>query len=71
MSWAVVAHARLYSQHLAGRGRWFSEFKASLVYRVSSRIVRATQRNPVSENKIKKINNNNKKYKKQNKQKTH
>jgi len=25
------------SQHLGGRGRWISEFKASLVYRVSSR----------------------------------
>jgi hypothetical protein len=33
---------------LGGRGRWISEFKASLVYRVSSRIARATQRNPVS-----------------------
>jgi hypothetical protein len=34
---------------LGGRGRWISEFKASLVYRVSSRTARATQRNPVSE----------------------
>jgi hypothetical protein len=33
---------------LGGRGRWISEFKASLVYRVSSRTARATQRNPVS-----------------------
>jgi hypothetical protein len=33
---------------LGGRGRWISEFEASLVYRVSSRTVRATQRNPVS-----------------------
>jgi hypothetical protein len=33
---------------LGGRGRWISEFKASLVYRVSSRTVRATQRIPVS-----------------------
>ena len=32
---------------LWGRGRWISEFKASLVYRVSSRTARATQRNPV------------------------
>jgi hypothetical protein len=32
---------------LGGRGRRISEFKASLVYRVSSRIARATQRNPV------------------------
>jgi hypothetical protein len=33
---------------LGGRGRWISEFKASLVYKVSSRTARATQRNPVS-----------------------
>jgi hypothetical protein len=33
---------------LGGRGRWISEFKTSLVYRASSRIARATQRNPVS-----------------------
>jgi hypothetical protein len=33
------------------RGRWISEFEASLVYRVSSRTARATQRNPVSKNK--------------------
>jgi hypothetical protein len=38
---------------LGGRGRCISEFKASLVYRVSSRIARATQRNPVSKNKTK------------------
>jgi hypothetical protein len=38
-------------QHLGGRGRQISEFEASLVYRVSSRRARATQRNPVSENK--------------------
>jgi hypothetical protein len=36
---------------LGGRGRWISEFKASLVYRVSSRTARATQRNPVSKKK--------------------
>jgi hypothetical protein len=30
---------------LGGRGRGISEFKASLVYRVSSRTARATQRN--------------------------
>jgi hypothetical protein len=36
---------------LGGRGRQISEFKASLVYRVSSRIARAIQRNPVSEKK--------------------
>jgi hypothetical protein len=38
---------------LGGRGRQISEFKASLVYRVSSRIARATQRNPDSKNKNK------------------
>jgi hypothetical protein len=32
---------------LGGRGRWISEFKTSLVYRVSSRTARAIQRNPV------------------------
>jgi hypothetical protein len=32
---------------LGGRGRWISEFEASLLYRVSSRTARATQRNPV------------------------
>jgi hypothetical protein len=42
---------------LGGRGRWISEFEASLVYRVSSRTARAIQRNPVSKNN----NNNNKK----------
>jgi hypothetical protein len=35
---------------LGGRGRWISEFKASLVYRVSSRTARVTQRNPVLKN---------------------
>jgi hypothetical protein len=33
---------------LGGRDRLISEFEASLVYRVSSRTARATQRNPVS-----------------------
>jgi hypothetical protein len=36
---------------LQGRGRWISEFEASLVYKVSSRTARAIQRNPVSKNK--------------------
>jgi hypothetical protein len=35
---------------LGSRGRWISEFEASLVYRVN---FRATQRNPVLENKTK------------------
>jgi hypothetical protein len=43
---------------LGGRGRWISEFEASLVYRVSSRTARAIQRNPVS----KKPNQPNKKF---------
>ena len=33
---------------ILGRDRQISEFEVSLVYRVSSRISRATQRNPVS-----------------------
>jgi hypothetical protein len=33
---------------LGDRGRQISEFEASLVYRVSSRTARDTQRNPVS-----------------------
>jgi hypothetical protein len=33
---------------LGGRDWQISEFEASLVYRVSSRIARAIQRNPVS-----------------------
>ena len=54
---AVVAHTCNPST-LGGRGRQISEFEASLVYRVSSRTARATQRNPVLKN-----NNNNKKKK--------
>jgi hypothetical protein len=34
-------------------GRQTPEFEANLVYRVSSRTARATQRNPVSKNKTK------------------
>jgi hypothetical protein len=36
---------------LGGRGRWISEFQASLVYKVSSQSARVTQRNPASKNK--------------------
>jgi hypothetical protein len=43
---AVVAHA------LGGRGRWISEFEASLVYKVSSRTASAIQRNAVSKKPI-------------------
>ena len=39
---------------MGGRGRQISEFQASLVYRVSSRIAKVIQRNPVSEKKKKK-----------------
>jgi hypothetical protein len=39
---------------LGGRGRWISEFKASLVYKASSRTARAIQRNPVSKKQTKK-----------------
>jgi hypothetical protein len=39
---------------LGGRGRWISEFEASLVYRVSSRTARAIQRYPVSRKERKK-----------------
>jgi hypothetical protein len=39
---------------LGDRGRWISEFEASLVYKVSSRTARAIQRNPVSRRKKKK-----------------
>jgi hypothetical protein len=38
---------------LGGRDRRISEFQASLVYKVSSRTARATQRNPVSKKKKK------------------
>jgi hypothetical protein len=47
---------------LGGRGRWISEFEASLVYKVSSKTARAIQRNPVSKNQ--------KKRKKEKKKKT-
>jgi hypothetical protein len=46
-----------------GRGRWISEFEASLVYKVSSRTARAIQRNPVSKNQKQKQKNKNKKTK--------
>jgi hypothetical protein len=50
---------------LGGRGRQISEFKASLVYRVSSRTARAIQRNPVSKKqKHKNKNKTNKQTKK-------
>jgi hypothetical protein len=42
---------------LGGRGRRISEFKASLVYKVSSRTARAIKRNPVSKKKKKRLKN--------------
>jgi hypothetical protein len=39
---------------LGGRDRQISEFKANLVYRVSFKTARATQRNPVSKERKKK-----------------
>jgi hypothetical protein len=53
---------------LGGRGRQISEFEASVVYRVSSRTARATQRNPVS--KSKQTNKNKNKHKVQDTAKT-
>jgi hypothetical protein len=50
---------------LGGRGRWISEFDASLVYRESSRTARAIQRNPAS-----KITKKTKQTNKQTKNKT-
>jgi hypothetical protein len=41
---------------LGRQSRWISEFKASLVYRVSFRTARAIQRNPVSKNQNQSIN---------------
>jgi F0F1-type ATP synthase assembly protein I len=57
---------------LGGRGRQISEFEASrLVYRVSSRTARATQRNPVSKkNKQKKKKKKRKKKKKKKREMT-
>jgi hypothetical protein len=51
-----------------GRGRWISEFEASLVYKVSSMTGRAIQRNPVlkkktTKNPTKQTKNKNKKRK--------
>jgi hypothetical protein len=48
----VVVHA-FNPSTWGGRGKWISEFEASLVYKVSSRTAKATQRNPVSKSKTK------------------
>jgi hypothetical protein len=52
---------------LGGRGRQISEFEASLVYKVSSRTARATQRNPVSKKKERKRKRKRKRKKKERK----
>jgi hypothetical protein len=49
---------------LGGRGRQIPEFEASLVYRMSSRTARATQRNPVSKKQNQKPKTKKKKKKK-------
>jgi hypothetical protein len=51
---------------LGGRGRQISEFEASLVYKVSSRTARATQRNPVSKKTKTKTKQTKKEIKKRN-----
>jgi hypothetical protein len=43
---------------MGGRGRQISEFEARLVFRVSSKTSRATQRNPVLKTKKKKASIN-------------
>jgi hypothetical protein len=48
---------------LGDRGRQISKFKASLVYRVSSRTAKATQRNPVLKKTKNKKTKNTKKQK--------
>jgi hypothetical protein len=55
---------------LGGRGRRISEIEASLVYKVSARTARATQRNPVSKKPKNKQNKTKQNKTKQNKTKT-
>jgi hypothetical protein len=53
----VVVHAfnpSTWETETGGRDRQISEFKVSLVYKVSSRTARGIQRNPVSKKKKKK-----------------
>jgi hypothetical protein len=49
-----VVVAQAFNPNTGGRGRWISEFEASLDYKVSSWTARATQRNPVSKKPKKK-----------------
>ena len=53
---------------MGGRGRRISEFEASLVYKVSSRIARATQRIPVLKKQTNKKTNQKKKKKERKKE---
>ena len=62
---AVVVHAFNPSTRELEAGRRISEFEASLVYKVSSRTARATQRNPVLKKPTKKTNKQTNKQKKQ------
>jgi hypothetical protein len=55
---------------LGGRGRQISEFEASLVYKVSSRTARDTQRNSVFKNQKPKTKKQNKTKQKQKNKKT-
>jgi hypothetical protein len=41
--WDTALRTKRLAGHSGGRGRWISEFKTSLVYRVNSRTVRATE----------------------------
>jgi hypothetical protein len=50
--------SKLINAALRRKSKQISEFKASLVYQVSSRKTRATQRNPVSTNKKRKEEKN-------------
>ena len=50
------------TQEAEAGGRRISEFEVNLVYRVSSRTTRATQRNPVSKNQKKKKRKRKKKH---------
>jgi hypothetical protein len=54
---------------LGGRGRQDSEFEASLVYKVSSRTARDTQRNSVSKKKTKRKKKRKEKKRKEKKRK--
>jgi hypothetical protein len=55
---------------VVAQGRQISEFEASLIYKVSSRTTRATQRNPVSKNQNKQTNKTKNKQTKTHHQKT-